>query len=359
MRILHVYKDFAPHGGGGGVARHIHGLAVTLAQAGHTLRIVAPQADDRVSPHGYAVARAQAWQLWRHVGWAELVHVHGARTPIAALAAAMAWWRGKRLIYTPHCYYDDDRALSKRVRKWAWDQAVERPLLHSAQPTVLLSSYWLAYLQRRRLAPGMPRVLPNAVLAGEQSAPPHGAQPLCGTPVLLSVGRLDEVKRLHDAIAALTVAGMESAALHIIGRGPDQPRLQACAAAYGVAARVHFHGFVADAEVAAMAARADAFVLPSAIEGMPTVLIEMLLLGCPVVASDIPGNRAILAPLGLQAAMHPLGDSAALAACVAAQRGRRIGPDIVAQVQAGFTWEGLRARVLALYDTQRSEESSP
>lgn len=356
MRILHVYKDFAPHGGGGGVARHIHGLAVILTQAGHTLRILAPLTDSSVSPQGYAVVRATAWQLWHHVGWANVVHVHGARTPIAAVAAAVARLRGKRLIYTPHCYYDDDPAMSKRVRKWCWDHLVEKPLLRSALPTVLLSAYWLDYLSRRRLSPRRALLLPNAVLAAEQCLPATASPPLRGTPALLSVGRLDAVKRLQDAIAALTEPNMDAAVLHVVGRGPDRARLEACAVALGVSARVHFYGFVSDAEVATMAALADVFVLPSAVEGMPTVLIEMLLLGCPVVASDIPGNRSILAQIGLQAALHRLGDSAALAACIDVQRQQRIGPERMAHVQADFTWEGLRAQVLALYDGQAAQE---
>ncbi|WP_386340051.1 glycosyltransferase family 4 protein [Xanthomonas citri pv. citri] len=356
MRILHVYKDFAPHSGGGGVARHIHGLAVTLADAGHTLRIVAPLAEDGISPHGYTVVRATASQLWHHVGWADVVHVHGARTPIAAIAGALARLRGKRVIYTPHCYYDDDLAASKRARKWCWDRLIEKPLLQSAQPTVLLSAYWQQYLSQRRLPPKRALLLPNAVLAAEQCLPATSRQPLLGAPALLSVGRLDAVKRLQDAIAALTQPNMDAAVLHVVGRGPDRARLEACAVALGVAARVHFHGFVSDAEVAAMAAQADVFVLPSAVEGMPTVLIEMLLHGCPVVASDIPGNRSILAQIGLQAALHRLGDSAALAGCIRVQRQQRIGPERIARVRADFTWEGLRAQVLALYDAQVVKE---
>ncbi|MEA5125708.1 glycosyltransferase family 4 protein [Xanthomonas floridensis] len=359
MRILHVYKDFAPHGGGGGVARHIHGLAVTLVNAGHTLRILAPLADGGISPHGYAVVRASAWHLWHHVGWADVVHVHGARTPIAAIAGALARLRGRRLIYTPHCYYDDDLAVSKRARKWCWDRLVEKLLLRSAHPTVLLSAYWLDYLSRRQLPPRRALLLPNAVLAAEQCLPATPRHALRGTPALLSVGRLDAVKRLQDAIAALTQPGMDAAVLHVVGRGPDRARLEACAVALGVAARVHFHGFVNDADVAAMAAQADVFVLPSAVEGMPTVLIEMLLHGCPVVASDIPGNRSILAQIGLQEALHRLGDSAALAACIGVQRQQRIGQERIARVQADFTWEGLRAQVLALYDAQVAQEPAP
>jgi glycosyltransferase involved in cell wall biosynthesis len=358
MRILHVYKDFDPHGGGGGVARHMHGLAVAAAQAGHTLRVATPlEAPPRMQTHGYAVVRAAALQLWPQIGWADVVHVHGARTPIAAWAAALARLRGKRVVYTPHCYYDDDHGSGKRLRKWCWDRLVERALLRSADRVVLLSAYWHDYLRARDMQARRAVLLPNAVLEAELPLSPVATQHLEGMPALLSVGRLDGVKRLHDAIALLAEPGLGEAVLHLVGRGPDQQRLQAYAKNLGVANRVRFHGFVADVQVATMAAGASAVLMPSAMEGMPTVLIEMLLRGCPVVASDIPGNRAILEVVGLGDALYPLGDVAALAARVrAAQRQPRIPAQTLARVRAGFTWEGLRPRLLALYDGLSEKE---
>ncbi|AVS73416.1 glycosyltransferase family 4 protein [Paracidovorax cattleyae] len=357
MRILHVYKDFAPHAGGGGVARHIHGLAVLAAQAGHTPRVAAPRAEEGTA-HGYAAVRAEAWQLWEQVGWADVVHVHGARTPIAAWAALLARLRGRRVVYTPHCYYDDDPGPAKRLRKRCWDLLAERRLLRGADRVVLLSDHWVDYLRHRGMAPGDPVVLPNAVLEAELAAPPASAPRLEGTPALLSVGRLDAVKRLHDAIAVLAEPGMEAAVLHLVGRGPDRARLEEAARSRGVAARVRFHGFIDDAGVAEMAAGADVFVMPSAVEGMPTVLIEMLLLGCPVVASDIPGNRPILEEAGLTGALYPTGDVAAFAARVRQQGQHRVAPCIAARIRACFTWEGLRPRVLALYGALVREAAS-
>lgn len=349
-RILHVYKDFAPRRGGGGVARHIAGLATASAEQGHELRVVASTADTDEGGQRYAVHQAGPWRLAGHVRWADIVHVHGARNPLALLAALLAHAQGKRLLYTPHCYYDDDRGRLKKLGKRLWDATAERWLLRRADASVLLAECWLDYLRRRGLGVSRPVLLPNCVLQAELHCRPPSPGGLGGIPAILSVGRLDAVKRLDDAIHALHRPGLERAELHLVGSGPDRERLQALVEAAGLAARVHFHGFVGDREVAAMAAAAHVFVLPSSTEGMPTVLIEMLLRGRPVVASDIPGNRAILAEVGLEDALYPLADVPALAARIVQRSATAITPAQQARTRAGFTWEGMGMRIRALYE---------
>jgi len=350
-RILHVHRDFAPDQGGGGVARHIHGLAKIASKQGFEVRVVAPAARAPHDELAYDVRAAAIASLWPHVGWADVVHVHGSRNPIAAAAAAMAGSRGKRLVYTPHCYYDDGGAL-KRVVKRVWDETVERQLLASSDAVVLLADFWLDLLRARGLEVREPVILPNCVLETavlSHAAAPH---PLEGNPALLSVGRLDRVKRLDDAIRALNETGLASAALHIVGLGPDRARLEAVAADAGVSPRVRFHGFVPDAEVAAMAAAADCFLLPSSAEGGPTVLIEMLLLGCKVVASDIPGSRVILTAAGWQQGLHALGDISALARTVRHVTAQTMSPDVREEVRNAFTWEQKTPQIVSLYQAQ-------
>lgn len=348
-RVLHVHRDFAPDRGGGGVARHIHGLATTTAGLGYDVRVVAPGAIAPTGTPDYEVRTDAGLGLWRHVGWADIVHVHGSRNPIAAMTAAIAGLRGKALIYTPHCYYDDDAAL-KQAAKRLWDMIVERPLLAGSDAVVLLAEFWRDELGTRGLRTHVPVILPNCVLAQAQvfeAAPPRK---LDGHPALLSVGRLDPVKRLDDAIMALGRDELVGAVLHIVGLGPDRDRLRDVASRAGVTDRVRFHGFVADEDVAAMAAAADGFVLASAAEGGPTVLIEMLLAGCRIVASDIPANRAILAAAGWTDGLYPLGDIAALAATAQGMTGQRLPAEVTARARAAFTWDCRTAQILALYE---------
>ena len=76
----------------------------------------------------------------------------------------------------------------------------------------------------------------------------------------------------------------------------------------GVEHDVLLPGFVANPF--AWLRRASLFVLSSAWEGLPTVLIEALACGTPIVATDCPhGVREILEDLG---ALVPVGDANAM-----------------------------------------------
>lgn len=346
-RILHVYKDFRPHTGGGGVARHIAGLADLALREGHSLRVIAQDADPDAGAGRYDVHLAD--KLRADIRWADIVHVHGSRTPISLRAAYMAQRLNKKVVYTPHCYYDHDGSIGKRAAKWLWDQLAERWLLQRATATVLLAEFWLHYLEARHLHVAHPVFIPNCVLLNSLPQDATG-MPLEGAPALLSVGRLDCVKRLEDAIAVLAHPGLEQAVLHLVGTGPDRARLEQIVADLQVQERVRFHGFVSDSDVAQMATTADAFLLPSEMEGMPTVIIEMLLHRCPVVASDIPGNRAILGQLGLADSLYPLADVSRLGQCIVQQSQRRISDEQHRRTLNAFTWEGIAPRVKALYE---------
>ena len=98
-----------------------------------------------------------------------------------------------------------------------------------------------------------------------------------------------------------------------------------------------------------MSAACDVFVLPSRQEGMPTVLIEMLLRGVPVVCSDIPGNRAILDMAGADG-LYPLGDVPALVRTLRKLAGGKVQDEVRQRVADTLTWEKRAPEFLALYE---------
>ncbi len=114
------------------------------------------------------------------------------------------------------------------------------------------------------------------------------------TPVVLAVGRLTSQKGFSTLLRAFQMLKSERPArLMILGDGEERESLQTIIRSMGLAQHVTLPGFVKNPY--AYMSKADVFVLSSRWEGLPTVLIEALACGCPVVSTDCPsGPREIL-----------------------------------------------------------------
>ena len=111
---------------------------------------------------------------------------------------------------------------------------------------------------------------------------------------LVTLGRLSPEKDHAKLIAAFRTAasGLPDVCLVIAGDGPLESRLQRTIEDCGLAEKVKLAGMIANPFP--LLKRADCFVLSSNHEGQPMVLLESLVLGKPIVATDIDGNRGAL-----------------------------------------------------------------
>lgn len=133
-------------------------------------------------------------------------------------------------------------------------------------------------------------LIPNGVDVSRFTPGPRRPGPLRE---VLYVGRLEAEKNLTTLVDAVAkVAGRFPLRLTLIGAGSLRAELGARAKALGVL--VEFAGIVDHRHLPGRYCEADVFVLPSFTEGHPKVLIEAMAAGLPCVASDCPGNRALV-----------------------------------------------------------------
>lgn len=112
-----------------------------------------------------------------------------------------------------------------------------------------------------------------------------------GAKQLIFVGRLAGMKGvpvLLDALAEL-LPRHPDAHLTLVGDGAERPAIEAQVAQLGLDSAVTFAGYRNQDEVAGDLARANVFVLPSFIEGLPVVLMEAMASGLPVISSVVAG----------------------------------------------------------------------
>jgi glycosyltransferase involved in cell wall biosynthesis len=126
----------------------------------------------------------------------------------------------------------------------------------------------------------------DAFAAGALSRPAPGAEM-----VLLFLARVERPKGIFetiDAVGRLREQG-RSVRLVVAGDGADLEAARARAAERGVPAE--FLGHVQGAAKRRAFAAADAYILPSYGEGMPTSLLEAMACGLPVVTRPVGGLR--------------------------------------------------------------------
>jgi glycosyltransferase involved in cell wall biosynthesis len=173
------------------------------------------------------------------------------------------------------------------------------------------------------LTGGLPRervhVLPNPIvtpellgLAGADLDHPWFGP--TSPPVVLAVGRLTPQKDFQTLIRAFHGLRNRSARLMILGEGSERPRLEALVASLGLTSEVDLPGFVSNPFV--YMARAAAFVLSSAWEGMPGVLIQALACGASVVATDCRSGPREVLENGRLGRLVPVGDFRAMAEAI-------------------------------------------
>lgn len=167
-------------------------------------------------------------------------------------------------------------------------------------------------------------------------------------PVIIGVGRLTRQKDFATLIRAFAALRRNRAArLIILGDGPDRMALEALVTELGVGSDVSLLGFRDNA--LAYMAHSAVFVLSSAWEGLPTVLIEALAAGTRVVATDCPSGPREILQEGRLGALVPVGDVIGLADAIQAALGRPQGA-VPADALFPFTREAAIGQYLRIIE---------
>jgi len=133
--------------------------------------------------------------------------------------------------------------------------------------------------------------------------------------VVLAAGRHEDQKDFPTLLRAFArVRAEREARLIILGEGKRRDSLASLAQALGIAASVAMPGFVENPF--AFMARAAVFVLSSAYEGLPGVLIQAMACGCPVVSTACPDGPAEVLLGGAHGPLVPVGDAGAMASAI-------------------------------------------
>jgi glycosyltransferase involved in cell wall biosynthesis len=293
---------------------------------------------------------------------ADVLHTHTAKAGATGrIAAAVAGrMRPGAVVHTYHGhvlsgYFDPRRERVFRV--------LERALAHVTDALIAVSPEVRDDLVQLKIAPRSKfAVIPygfdlDARVDGsaERRRDTRERLQIPGDAFVLGwAGRLTAIKRPLDLIRV--TAGVEGAVLLLVGDGEERAAMESLAAEAGISDRVRFLGYRDD--LGSLYAAFDVFLLTSANEGAPVVVIEALAAGVPVVATDAGGTASVvdagetglIAPVGaveeLQAAVERLRQDDALRTSMGRLGARRMRERFSVERMVDDT-EHLYGRILA------------
>lgn len=233
-------------------------------------------------------------RLWREVGSAEIVHVHGTRNIISLCGAYFALWRGKPLVLQPHgtLQYIVASLRLKRV----YDALFMRRLVRQADVLIASTPSEKQQIVAAGGSAENVEIVPNgraAKLFDRTQFAGKFRQQL-GIPdskkMVLFMGRINSKKGtdlLVQAWAKIAPARRADAVLVIAG--PDDGQLatvEQLIQQHGLQDDVLLPGLVNGDDVQAAFVDADIFVLPCRTDTFPMALVEACEAGAPIVVSD-------------------------------------------------------------------------
>jgi len=289
----------------GGIETHVHEVSTRLGAAGIDVTVLTtdPSGELPREEHfpGYHVRRWRAYPrsrdyflspgLARHLLRADdydVIHIQGVHNLVAPSTLMAARRSGVPCVLTFHTG-GHSSGLRGKLRPLQW--RLLAPLLRSTAALVAVCDY-----ERRIFAPVL-GVADETIRLIRNGCEPLPVDPTAkkteGSPLLVSVGRLERYKGHHRVLQAFPaiLAKEPDARLVVAGSGPYEQPLRAMASQLGVADRVSVCGFGPErrASLGKLVADADVFCLLSEYEAHPVAVMEAVGAGTKALVADTSG----------------------------------------------------------------------
>jgi glycosyltransferase involved in cell wall biosynthesis len=288
----------------GGIETHVHEVSRRLAVAGLDVTVVTTDrfgdqpADEFVS--GYRVRRFPAHPrsrdyylspgLFRHLTHEpyDVVHVQGVHSLVAPTALAATRRAGTRSMLTFHTG-GHPSSLRGSLRPLQW--RLIAPMLRSASAFVAVCEYERAMFAKIL---GIDEESIRLIRNGCDRLPVDpSAEITNGTPLVVSVGRLERHKGHHRILRALPniLAKAPEARLVLVGAGPYEQQLRGLASELRVTDRVSIRSFGPEQRpsMGKLIAEADVVCLLSECEAHPVAVMEAIAAGTNALVADTSG----------------------------------------------------------------------
>lgn len=383
MKILQVAPYFTPYVGG--QERYVHNLSKHLVKLGNLVDVATsnyPKSDVFDSMDGFSVRRFPCLfrplrnpiapallELEEIADDYDVIHAHNEHAFSALIASYISAKHNIPLVLTCHGRLVFGNAFYDALERM-YSASIARSIFRKADAVCALSDHDREYiLSFGSIDPSKILEVCNGIdpeLLSQQGGGRvrEGVKEFAeqGQFKVLFVGSLIRrkgVETLVRAVAhALKVGPDAGISLIMVGDGVEKQQLVRLVEEMGIRDHVHLVGGVSDAELVYLYGTSDALALPSLSEGCPTVVLEAMYFGLPVIASDIPGIRDHFKETAWLVPPH---DEEKLAESILtlARRGdladwmRAIGRELVLR---RYTWDRIAMEYQSIYERASGQQ---
>ena len=368
MRVLHIYKDYAPVMGG--IENHIAILAQAQRAQGIDARVLVTNTSSETVEtviDGVPVVKtgrqlnvssaplSLGFYPWlRRLGdGIDITHAHLPYPP--GELGHMLLGRSRGLVLSYHSDIVRQKILGALYSPFLRLLLRQADRISVSNPTYIRTSPFLARVADKC------SVIPFGIDLQDFAATPERKQRAAEIraryapkPLLLFVGRLRHYKGLNVLIEAMQTI---DAHLLVVGAGMMETAWRAQATSLGLDERITFLGDLSDAEKLEMLHAADLFVLPSTnrAEAFGIVLIEAMACGLPLISTELGTGTSFVNQHEQTGLVVPPDDPPAMAAAINRiltdePLRQRMAAASLARAQSEFNVGTMAARMLELYE---------
>ena len=367
LHVLLVHVWYWPHVGGGN--QHVEQIGRELVRRGHKVTVwcadVPAHEERRFTRGGVDVIRIPPSRVLGGVdplvsvadldlSDVDVVHLHDTLPVLIRRTLAKAKGAGKPVVTTYHNDYVKTSAAGKLIKRLRWATQGRRTL-HSSDSRIVLTQFFERLLRKKGVK-GDLEVIPNGFSPVED--PPEQPSGLVdrvqSRPLVSFVGRLSDQKGVDVLMDAFDSYGEDPGFdLAIAGKGELSGWLEERHSRSSARDRISVLGLVSDAEKRWLYENSAAIAIPSRFEGLPTVLLEAMHAGTPVVMADVNGLGGLVEGCGSGLSV-PSEDPPSLATAIsevalADSEARSRWGSAGQEASREYQWDRVTDRVLEVY----------